>query len=91
MIVTVRFRGPLANQMEAGTDQIEIAEGSTLRELMVRLLDNDTVNGIWKTPEQIDRDTLILCNEADIGLTGGLETELKDGDILVILPLVHGG
>jgi molybdopterin converting factor small subunit len=34
---------------------------------------------------------MILCNEVDIGVTGGLNTILKDGDILTILPLVHGG
>ena len=92
MKITVRFRGPLANQMDSDSGQIEIVEGARLRDLLTLLLTgNDTVRKAWSSPEQIDRDTLILCNEVDIGLSGGLETELTNGDVLVILPLVHGG
>ena len=92
MKITVRFRGPLANQMDSDSEQIETAEGASLRDLLTRLItENNTVKETWSNPEHIDRDTLILRNEVDIGLSGGLETELIDGDVLVILPLVHGG
>ena len=92
MKVTVRFRGPLANQMDSDSGQIEIVEGASLRDLLTLLIGkNDTVRDTWSSPEQIDRDTLILRNEVDVGLSGGLETELTDGDVFVILPLVHGG
>ena len=49
------------------------------------------VRDVWSSPEAMDRDALILCNESDIGLTGGLETIINDGDVLVVLPLIHGG
>ena len=92
MKVTVRFRGPLANQMDSDSGQIEIVEGASLRDLLTLLITgNDTVRETWNSPEHIDRDTLILRNEVDIGLSGGLETKLTDGDVFVILPLVHGG
>ena len=92
MIITFRFRGPLANQMDSDTIQIEITEKSDLGELLVKLIsENDSVKDVWKTPEQMDAENLMLCNEVDIGLLRGLKSELKDGDILVILPLVHGG
>jgi molybdopterin converting factor small subunit len=92
MIVTVRFRGPLANQMKSGEYRIELDSGTNLSMLLSRLItENETVRDTWSTPEQIDRDTLILCNEVDIGLSGGLNTELNNRDVLVILPLVHGG
>jgi molybdopterin converting factor small subunit len=45
----------------------------------------------WASPEEMDRDSLILVNDIDIGLTGGLKTSLSDGDSVSILPLVHGG
>lgn len=92
MKITVRFRGPLANQMDSDSGQIEIVEGASLRDLLNLLItDNDTVKETWSSPEHIDRDTLILRNEVDIGLSGGLETKLTNGDVFVILPLVHGG
>lgn len=92
MIITVRFRGPLANQMASDTIQIELTEKSDLRALLLKLIsDNSSVKDVWKTPEQMDAENLMLCNEVDIGLSGGLKSELKDGDALVILPLVHGG
>ena len=78
--------------MDSDTGQIEVVEGASIRDLLLLLItSNDTVRDAWNSPEQIDRDTLILHNEVDIGLSGGLTTKLTDGDMLVILPLVHGG
>lgn len=92
MKITVRFRGPLANQMESDIIKIELAEESVLHDLLLNLIsDNSSVKDVWKTPEQMDAENLMLCNEVDIGLSGGLKSELKDRDVLVILPLVHGG
>lgn len=92
MRVTVRFRGPLANQMTNQQYSMDVDEGSSLRMVLQTLVDSEeAVERTWTDPETMDREALILCNEVDIGLTGGLETGLKDGDELVVLPLVHGG
>ncbi|UCH03972.1 MAG: MoaD/ThiS family protein [Candidatus Thorarchaeota archaeon] len=90
--MTVRFRGPLASQMTNQQYSVDVEEGSSLRTALQTLVDRKkAVERTWKDPETMDREALILCNEVDIGLTGGLETALKDGDKLVVLPLVHGG
>ncbi|MFX0045354.1 MAG: MoaD/ThiS family protein [Candidatus Hermodarchaeota archaeon] len=92
MRVTVRFRGPLANQMTNQQYSIDVDEGSSLRTVLQTLVDREeVVERTWTDPETMDREALILWNEVDIGLTGGLETRLKDGDELIVLPLVHGG
>jgi molybdopterin converting factor small subunit len=71
---------------------MDVDEGSSLRMVLQTLVDEEeAVEGTWTDPEAMDREALILCNEVDIGLTGGLETKLKDGDELIVLPLVHGG
>jgi molybdopterin converting factor small subunit len=62
--------------------------GTTLQSLIER---EDAVKAIWTDSERMDREAMILRNEADVGLTGGLETILEDGDNIVVLPLVHGG
>ena len=92
MRITVQFRGPLAKQFRDGNIELECKEGANLLLLLTKLLEKeDSVRDVWSNPETLDRDALILCNESDIGLTGGLETDLNDGDILVVLPLIHGG
>jgi len=92
MKISVRFRGPIAREIEGGTMEVNLEYGLTLRNLFDKILkENPYLQGVWKDPVEIDRDSMILCNEVDIGVTGGLETTLKDGDILTILPLVHGG
>jgi len=92
MKISVRFRGPIAREIEGGIVEIQLEDGLTLRDLFIKMVEHDSyLQRIWKEPTQIDRDSMILCNEVDIGITGGLNTTLKDGDILTILPLVHGG
>lgn len=71
---------------------VEVRESATLRNLLEELLQKEeNVSEIWNSPESIDSEALVLLNEVDVGLTGGLETELSDGDEIVVLPLVHGG
>lgn len=92
MKVSVRFRGPIAREIEDGTLEMEIEDGLTLNDVFAKIIEqNSYLQSIWKEAKEIDRDSMILCNEVDIGVTGGLNTTLKDGDILTIVPLVHGG
>ncbi|MEE9353042.1 MAG: MoaD/ThiS family protein [Candidatus Thorarchaeota archaeon] len=92
MSVAVRFRGPVSKRMRTPIFHVEVREGSTLRNLLEVLLQKEeNVSAIWNSPESIDSEALVLLNEVDVGLTGGLETELSDGDEIVVLPLVHGG
>ena len=92
MKITIRFRGPIAREIEGGIVEVELEKSSTLRNLFSKILEqNSYLQSVWRKPAEIDRDSMILYNDVDIGVTGGLETTLKDGDILTILPLVHGG
>jgi molybdopterin synthase sulfur carrier subunit len=36
-------------------------------------------------------NTLVLVNGKEISVLDGLETQLKDGDEVVLIPFVHGG
>jgi molybdopterin converting factor small subunit len=92
MKITVQFRGPLTKRLDEGKINVDCKDGCSLLKLLAKLIEKeDVVRDVWSSPETMDRDALILCNESDIGLTGGLETKLSDGDILVVLPLIHGG
>ncbi len=92
MKVKLQFRGPLAKKLQDGFIEIELEDDANLSDLLVQVIKRESdVRNLWSSPEVIDRDAVILCNETDIGLSGGLETELTDGDVVIVLPLIHGG
>lgn len=92
MRVTIRLRGPIATRVEDPIYFIEAGDDSTLGEVLQTLLNNHKeVRELWNSPELVDRDALILLNEVDIGLTGGLKSKINEDDEIVVLPLVHGG
>ena len=92
MRVALQFRGPLAKKFQEETIDIEVENNATLLDLFNMVIEREeSVRQHWSSPEHIDRDALILCNEADIGLTGGLATKLNEGDAVVVLALIHGG
>jgi molybdopterin converting factor small subunit len=92
MKVTLQFRGPLAKKFQDGALVVELEKSATLSDLLNYVITHEEfVSDVWESPEVIDRDSLILCNETDIGLSGGLATELTEGDVIMVLPLIHGG
>ena len=92
MRLTIRFRGPIVRQFKEGILVIDIEDGVSINQLLVMLLEqNPNLQRIWNEPSDVDRDTMILKNEVDIGVIGGLDSILEDGDVLTVLPLVHGG
>lgn len=92
MIVKVRFRGPIAARMSSDVYEIKADNKASLNDVLINLIkDHQEVRDVWMSAEQMDRDALLLRNEVDIGLFDGLETNLEDGDVLIVLPLVHGG
>lgn len=92
MKVKLQFRGLLAKMFQDGTVEVELEKGASLSNLLSGVIERkDCVREVWDSPEVIDRDSLILCNEVDVGLSGGLATELNESDVVVVLPLIHGG
>ncbi len=92
MKITLQFRGPLAKTLKEGAIEIELDSDAVLSDLLRNAIEREeSVGKVWESPEVIDRDALVLCNEIDIGLSGGLDTILSDGDVVVVLPLIHGG
>ena len=92
MDVTIRFRGPITKRLKNPVFSIDIEKESNIRDILQMLLEREQqVKEIWTDAERMDCEAMILVNDVDIGLTGGLETIIKQDDELVVLPLVHGG
>ena len=90
MEITVRIPAPLRT-LTGGKDEVS-AEGGTIADLIVdldrkhpglkdRLLDEKGVR----------RFVNIYVNDEDVQFSGGLATEISDGDSVTILPAVAGG
>jgi MoaD family protein len=89
----VRIKVPtLLRKHVGGEAQVE-AEGSTLRELLDDL--ESRYPGITGTIVSEDgglhRFVNVYLNEEDVRYLGSLETEVREGDTVAILPAVAGG
>jgi molybdopterin converting factor small subunit len=92
MMIEIKFKGPISKQVDNNSVLIEIESDSSLAGLLTKVIENQSyLQSIWREPSEIDRDSMILCNGVDIGVLGGLEMTMNEGDVLTILPLVHGG
>ncbi len=92
MQITISFRGPLINTLNMSKISLDLNPTATLRGALELLIQRyPAIKTIWSTPEDIDRGALILCNEIDAALRGGLDMRLDEGDAVTILSLIHGG
>lgn len=92
MRVAIIFKGPISKRINYSSIEIEAEKRTTLSEVLVKIIkDEPYLQSVWRKPDEIDRDSMILCNGIEIGVLGGLEMMMREGDVLTILPLVHGG
>jgi molybdopterin converting factor small subunit len=92
MKISIQFRGPIARHIAEGTVEIEIRKGFTITEMLTQVIKQEPyLQTLWSASSEIDRDSMILCNDVDIGVVGGLSAVVNEGDVFTILPLVHGG
>lgn len=91
MSVKIRIPSPLRS-FTGGADIVEVT-GSTVGEALDQL--KSKAQGIesrlFKAPNQLNRYVNVYVNEEDIRFQKNLETPLKDGDELSIIPAIAGG
>ncbi|MHA1654692.1 MAG: hypothetical protein ACTSYX_03800 [Candidatus Thorarchaeota archaeon] len=92
MTVRVKFRGPLANNMERPIIEVDAEDEMRLGGILLRAIElHQQVREHWSEPGDIEREALVLLNGVDSALLGGLDATVRDDDMIEILPLVHGG
>jgi MoaD family protein len=84
---------PAILRSQAGGEKLVAVQGSTLREVLSRL--ETRYPGITSTVLTEDgalhRFVNVYVNDEDVRFLGSLETEVRDGDTVSILPAVAGG
>lgn len=91
MAITVRIPTPL-RKYTAGKDEVSV-EGNTLRELLQNLEKDYKGIGarIMDEKGSIRRFVNIYLNDEDVRFKENLDTKLKDGDVVSIIPAIAGG
>ena len=92
--MAIELRVPTILRTYTGGEKAVNGDGSTLAEFI------DNVNGthpglkeriVDGEPAELRRFVNVYVNDEDVRFTGGLETGVKDGDVVVVLPAVAGG
>ena len=91
--MSVRVKLPTILRKHSGGDALVDADGATLRDLLADL--ESKYPGITKNIVSEDgglhRFINIYVNGEDVRYLGSLETPVKDGDTVSLLPAVAGG
>lgn len=91
MSVKVRIPSPLRNYTN-GADVIQASGGSVgevLNDLKTHAAGIET--RLFKTPNQLNRFVNVYLNDEDIRFLKNLETPVKEGDEISIVPAIAGG
>ena len=92
--ITIRFVGSLRSIVGKSKITLNINEKITVKELMGLIVEEfPQAKRTLIDPELEDPrpNALIIVNDKEISVLNGLETVLKDGDKVVLVPVSHGG
>jgi sulfur-carrier protein len=90
--MAIEVRVPTILRTYTGGQKAVTGQGGTL----AQLIDNVEANNPGVKERLVDESGLrrfvnVYVNDEDVRFTGGLDTEVSDGDTVVILPAVAGG
>ncbi len=93
MNVRVRFYGMVYDEVGTREWEIELVEDSTVNVLLSIIVErHPSLSGLVFDEEGVFREYLeIAVNHKDIVGLDGLETMLKEGDVVLIMPPIGGG
>ncbi|MCS7364234.1 MAG: MoaD/ThiS family protein [archaeon GB-1867-035] len=93
--ITVRLLATLKSLAGSEYFTLNVESPITLKELLEKLSgivgDKAKERLFKKGSIELQPDILVLVNDVEIGVLNGLDTILKEGDVVSFLPTVHGG
>ena len=94
MTITVKFIGALRRISGVNELALDSKKNTSVKELMNEITERMSALKQSLIDQQLEDprpNTLILVNGREISVLNGLETILKNGDEIVLVPVVHGG
>jgi sulfur-carrier protein len=90
--MAIEVRVPTILRNYTGGEKSVTAEGGSLSEVIENLETNHPgIKERLVDDGDLRRFVNVYVNDEDVRFTGGLETDVSDGDAVVILPAVAGG
>jgi MoaD family protein len=90
--MAIEVRIPTILRPYTGGERAVESSGSTVAEVVEQLeADHAGIKERLLEDGAVRRFVNVYVNDEDIRFTGGLDTEVSDGDTIVILPAVAGG
>ena len=90
--MAIEVRVPTVLRTYTRGEKAVSGEGSTLAEVVDDLEGSHPgLKGRLLEGEDLRRFVNVYVNDEDVRFTGSLETPVKDGDVVVVLPAVAGG
>lgn len=93
--VKVRLLGVFRGLSGRGKLPVELEKPTVVREVIQKLVQSfpPEFDRVLIDPELNDPrpNALILVNGKEVGVLEGLETEVEEGDEIVLIPVSHGG
>jgi MoaD family protein len=91
MSVKIKFFAYFREVFAAKEKEIELKAGGTIREVLAVLCDSAERRTEIFDDDKLKPHIVVMKNGAGIESFQGLETPLKDGDVLSVFPLMGGG
>jgi sulfur-carrier protein len=90
--MAIEVRIPTILRTYTGGEKVVDGSGGTLDELLNNLdKDHSGLRDRLVDGEKLRRFVNVYLNDEDVRFLGGLETPVKDGDTVTVLPAVAGG
>jgi len=91
--MAVEIRLPMILQKVAGGAKSVKEEGKSIREVFENLDKHHPGFGsrLFDNEGNLNHFIMVYVNNEDIRLQSGMQTELKDGDVITLLPAMAGG
>ena len=95
MKVRVHYLGMVKTYTNKGQEDVELEDASTLSDLLGKITKNfgKPFNSEVYDPNKREVKTLftVMVNGVIMGQLDGVDTKLKDGDNVIVMPLMTGG
>lgn len=93
MKVYVRFLGFLTQTLGSSEITLELRDGASLEDLLNVITERgkEVKRALLDEEGGLPWNILVLINQREAGVLGGLKARLKDGDEVTVVPVSHGG
>nr|HDO80581.1 hypothetical protein [Candidatus Bathyarchaeota archaeon] len=89
--VKLRLFPSLARALNTSILEVKVNDGGTVRDVLLAAFKEQRLRDMIIEGEKIAPGVLVLLNDKDVRLLRGLETIVRDGDVITLLAVTHGG